>query len=217
MTQTSLMQADWLAIVLTVVLIGGSIWLAAASNLLRDHSTAMRRPFSYSRVQFLWWMLIIAFCFLRHYGATFELPDINATCLVLMGIGVGTTTVASVIDARQRRVAVSQGLEVAQDRESQGFFEDILSDDNGLSVHRLQAFIFNVIYGVAFYTTFVRTGQFEEYGQLQYAVIGISSVGYLGLKALENNPQNQAPGAGRAGGDELVDADPAPTGPGAVG
>jgi len=42
----------------------------------------------------------------------------------------------------------------------------------------------------------------------------MSSAGYLGLKALENNPRNQvgAPSRGTAG-DELIDADPAATTP----
>jgi hypothetical protein len=90
-------------------------------------------------VQLLWCVLIIAFCFLHQYGLTFELPVPNETCLVLLGIGVGTTTVAKVLDVRQRQVADRHGIQVTQDMESQGFFTDILSDDNGVSVHRLQA------------------------------------------------------------------------------
>jgi len=212
------MSSVWLASILTIALVGGSIWLAVSSNILRDASTARKRPFSFSRVQLLWWMLIIAFCFLQHYGDTFELPDINATCLILMGIGMGTTTIAVVLDGRQRRAAEQQGTSVTQDQESQGFFTDILSDDSGLSVHRLQALAFNVIYGVAFYTTFVRTGVFETYGDLQYAILGISNASYLGLKALENDPNNRGTAkSATTGGDELLDADTAPTGPSAVG
>jgi hypothetical protein len=212
------MSSVWLAWILTVVLIAGSFWLAVSSNILRDTSTARKRPFSFSRVQLLWWVLIIAFCFLKHYGDTFTLPDINLTCLVLMGIGMGTTAVATVLDGRQRRAAEQQGTTVIQDQESQGFFTDILSDDSGLSVHRLQALVFNVIYGVAFYTTFVRTGVFEQYGDLQYAILGISNASYLGLKALENDPNKRAATqSGTKSGDELLDADTAPTGPSAVG
>jgi hypothetical protein len=212
------MYEIWLAWILTIALIGGSIWLAVSSNILRDASTARKRPFSFSRVQLLWWMLIIAFCFLQHYGEKFDLPPINMTCLILMGIGMGTTTIATVLDGRQRRAAEQQGTVVTQDQESQGFFTDILSDDSGLSVHRLQALAFNVIYGVAFYTTFVRTGAFETYGDLQYAILGISNASYLGLKALENDPNKPAATkSATTGGDELLDADPAPTGPSAVG
>jgi hypothetical protein len=112
-----------------------------------------------------------------------------------------------VIDRRQRAGADALGQELSQDSECQGFVVDILSDESGLSVHRLQALIFNVIYGVAFITTFLNTKVFPEYKEMQFAVLGLSTVGYLGLKALENNPA--APGtATPPGGDELPDVDP---------
>ena len=110
------------------------------------------------------------------------------------------------------------GTEVIQDRECAGFFTDVLSDENGVSVHRLQAFVFNVIYGVAFFTHFVATEMFQTYGAVQYAVLGMSSARYLGLKALENNPRNQVGAQSRGtAGDELIDADLAATTPAAVG
>jgi hypothetical protein len=208
----------FLAAILTAILLSGSLWLGLRSNLLRDTSTAHRRPFSFSRVQLLWWLLIISFCLLHRYGLTYELADLNETCLVLLGIGAGTTAIAKVIDTRQRQTADISGTEVIQDRESAGFFTDVLSDENGVSVHRLQAFVFNVIYGVAFFTHFVATEMFQTYGAVQYAVLGMSSAGYLGLKALENNPRNQVGAQSRGtAGDELIDADPAATTPAAVG
>lgn len=207
-----------LAATLSSILALGSLWLAIGSNILRDPSSATVRPFSFARVQLLWWVLIIAFCFLYRYGLTFALPGITDTCLALLGIGVGTTGAAQILDTRQRRIAEAHGVRVMQDEKSQGFFTDILSDDNGLSVHRLQALIFNVIYGVAFFTYFVTNDVFDVYGPMQYAVLGMSNAGYLGLKALENNPQNRVNmRAGSPGSDELLDADPAAPAPFAVG
>jgi hypothetical protein len=218
MTGALHMSSTVLAWILVLILGGCTFLLATRSNLLRDASTAARRSFSFARVQLLWWVLIIAFCFLHAYGQTFELPAITLTCLSLLGVGIGTTTVAQVIDARQRRMADIHGIARIQDSESQGFFTDILSDENGLSVHRLQALVFNVIYGVAFFTHFVRTDAFEEYGLFQYAVLGMSNVAYLGLKALENDPNSRSATAPRGvGGDELLDADPIESNPAAVG
>jgi len=203
---------------LALILAIGALLLGIHSNLLRDTSAAARRPFSFARVQLLWWVLIIAFCFLHQYGLPLELPVPNETCLVLLGIGVGTTTVAQVLDGRQRQVGDRHGIQVTQDMEGQGFFNDILSDDNGVSVHRLQALVFNVIYGAAFFTHFVREQTFDTYGTVQYAVLGLSSAGYLGLKALENDPENrpQTHNA-RVSSDELLDMDSGVTGPAAVG
>jgi hypothetical protein len=199
----------WIPWVLGILLFGGSITLGAFTNLLKDSSTAARRPYSFARVQLLWWVLVITFCILEYYAThNGALPALNQTCLLLLGIGVGTTGIANVIDRRQRASADAQGREVSQDFESQTFLIDILSDDGGLSVHRLQALIFNVIYGVAFITTFIsdKDNNFPKYDEMQLAVLGLSTAGYLGLKALENNP---SAGTGTTpGGDELPDVDP---------
>ena len=200
----------WIPWILGIVLIGGSLALAAYSNLLRDSSTAAKPPFSFARAQLLWWVLVITYCVLHYYADKHALPPLNATCLLLLGIGVGTSGIANVIDQRQRAGAAAQGQELARDSESDNFLVDILSDENGVSVHRLQALIFNVIYGVAFVTVFLNAsdGQFPVYGNMEFAVLGLSTAGYLGLKALENNPA--PPGtAASPGGDELPDVDPA--------
>src|SRR4029453_8633754 len=186
MTSEIVMNSVTIAWTLGSIFLAGTVYLSVGSNLLRDTSTARQRPFSFSRVQLTWWILIIAYCCLHGYAENFELPALTETCLALLGIGIGTTTVAHVLDDRQRVTSERRGMEVIQDRESEGFLTDILSDDNGVSVHRLQALIFNVIYGVAFVTYFLRNnGNFEEFGVMQYAVLGLSNVGYLGLKALE--------------------------------
>ncbi|HEY7639005.1 MAG TPA: hypothetical protein VH814_04710 [Steroidobacteraceae bacterium] len=211
-------SSAWLAWIIGLTLAAGSAVLAVKSNLLRDVSTAARRPFSFARSQLLWWVAILVFCLLHNYAQALDLPAINETCLVLLGVGVGTTGIANVIDARQRATAAMHGVAVVQDRQSQGFIIDILSDDNGVSVHRLQALAFNIIYGVAFLTHFLSTGTFEQYGALQYAVLGLSDVAYLGLKSLENDPRVLASaGRGPASGDELLDADPDVSTPAAVG
>jgi hypothetical protein len=213
------------SVLVALALSGGVVALAIRSNVLRDPSTARRPPFSFSRVQLLWWVLVIAFCFLKHFAQAIIaghwvklLPDLNSTCLILLGIGVGTTTLAQVMDGRQRQAADQHGTSMSQDAESQGFLTDILSDDNGVSVHRLQALVFNLIYGVAFVASFLSTAVFQEYGKFEFGVLGLSNAGYLGLKALENNPQTRtAMGTGSAGGDFLTDADATTIGSTAVG
>jgi hypothetical protein len=183
-----------MAVLLMGVCLVAVLWVGARSNLLRDTSRARNPPFSFSRVQLIWWSVIIGLACLMYYGASGDLPDMtrNWTCLILLGLGVGTTATASIIDDRQRTVAVDRddaaGVPlVHQDSESAGFFVDILSDEKGLSVHRFQALLFNFIYGTAFLTAFIRAGGvFPNYGVEQFALLGISSAGYLGMKAMEN-------------------------------
>jgi hypothetical protein len=155
----------------------------------------------------LWWILVIAYCALRYYGQEGVLPPLNQTCLILLGVGIATFGTAKVIDRRQQTKAVAHGTERSQDQESKDFLTDILSDERGLSVHRLQAVIFNAIYGVAFITEFLESGKFPAYDELQFAVLGISTVGYLGLKTLENDPATTPEALANPGGDELIDAD----------
>src|SRR5262245_33963005 len=103
--------------ILAVALLAAVVVLASRSNLLKDRSTAVHPPFSFSRVQLLWWVLVIAFCFLDHFGhslvtGNFDhlLPALNETCLALLGVGVGTTGVAQIMDGRQRRAADLQAV-----------------------------------------------------------------------------------------------------------
>lgn len=212
---------------IAAALVAGAIVLGAKSLLLHDNSTSPRPPFSFSRVQLYWWVVVIAFCFIDHLAQFLSgqldppegpLPKLNATCLILLGIGVGTTGLAQVMDGQQRSNANLQGTPLTQDTPSVGFFTDILSDESGLSVHRLQALVFNLIYGVSFVIHFLSSAVFDEYGKFEFAVLGLSDAAYLGLKALENNPQTRVnPGLDGPATDVLLDVEATPPGPGTVG
>lgn len=171
----------------------------ARTNVLKDKSDAVRKPYSFSRSQFAWWTVIIACCFVGVYGVDGILPDLNATCLVLLGLGVGTTAVAAGVDASQD----AENPHRHQDDPSQGFLIDILSDDSGVSMHRLQAVIFNLIFGLLFISELVlhetAKGTLPEFKPYALGLMGISSAGYLYMKSREN-------GAGAAAPAEAVGA-----------
>ena len=189
-----------IAMIMGVLLLAGILWVGWRSNILRDTSQSPRPPFSFSRTQLMWWTSIVAFCFLAYFGTHGELPAVTASCLAVLGIGVGTTGTAWIIDDQQRATATRAGLGLHRDRPSVGFFTDLLSDADGLSVHRFQALVFNVIFGVSFLVHFVWHGfEFPAYGVMEYAVLGLSSAGYLGLKALEQGDETAAVTAKTAG------------------
>jgi len=193
------------AIVLAVAFVAAVVGASIFGNVLHDDSKAARPPYSFARAQMMWWTLIIGLAIILYCGAMGDAPKITGTCLTLLGIGAATTLTARIIDTRQRLTAEREGTGLTHlDGDSQGFFEDLLSDENGISVHRFQAFVFNVIYGIAFLNTFARSGQFPVYDVEALALLGISSAGYLGMKAFEA-PKAPAP-AGE--GDELLDATP---------
>ncbi|OQP40950.1 hypothetical protein A4H97_15205 [Niastella yeongjuensis] len=116
-------------------------------NMLRDLSKASPRPFSWSRVQLAWWSVIILTVFTSIIMQTGHAPNLHYSTLVLLGISAGTTAVARVIDLGDQQNAL---IFRHQDIKTSNFFLDILSDQNGVSIQRFQAVIFNMIFGIWF-------------------------------------------------------------------
>ena len=116
-------------------------------NMLRDLSKASPRPYSFSRVQLAWWSVIIISAFTTIMLQTGHAPNLHSSTLVLLGISAGTTAVARVIDlADQQNSLVFRH----QDMKTSNFFLDLLSDQNGVSIQRFQALIFNAVFGIWF-------------------------------------------------------------------
>ena len=193
----------WGLIILIILLfLGLSIWsnmlrdtidkdaFLAAAKLLPKYAKAtsadnIPRPFSLSRFQFAAWTTIIActYCYLVfHACATVSLIPFSVTVLALMGISIGTTTVAGAIDSSQDSPDRHQNMSP-----SQGFITDILSDANGISIHRFQNVVWTVIAIAEFISKIPAAGcSFPELDHTLLALTGISSGAYVALKANEN-------------------------------
>jgi hypothetical protein len=175
-------------------------------GFLCDSSKASSRPYSYARTQLAWWSFIIIASFAAVVLSTGQLPVLDESGLLLLGIAAATTTTARVIDIsdEQKAAAVAPAGGVApllsKDYPTQGFLQDILSDSQQISIHRLQSFLFNVIFGCWFiYRTYLQI-QGASAGSSPQAVnailpvlennnlilLGISSGTYALLKASEN-------------------------------
>lgn len=164
--------------------------------LIKDQSSIrdiLKIPYSFARTQLVWWTFIIIACLSVSFGITGTLPGLtDPGLLVLLGLSAGTTTGGTIIDnhdiqkaARSRK---SDNFVRHQDEGSEGFFTDILSDSNGISIHRFQAFVFNLLYGLIFILGFIDTSGtgFVHFDEFTLALLGISSAGYLTLKSQEN-------------------------------
>jgi len=68
---------------------------------------------------------------------------------------------------------------------NQSFLKDILSDNQGISIHRLQSFVFNVIYGVVFIKSVVFDYAMPEFGSVELLLLGISNGTYAFNKKSE--------------------------------
>jgi hypothetical protein len=70
--------------------------------------------------------------------------------------------------------------------ESRHFLLDILSDKDGISMHRLQALVFNFVFGLAFLLSVWRDYTMPVFSDIQLVLLGLSSGTYACIKTTEN-------------------------------
>ncbi|UPQ75022.1 hypothetical protein [Chryseobacterium nepalense] len=170
--------------VLPVAIFIFGMWLAVKTDLLKDTQVdnGSEKTYSFSRSQLFYWTMIVIICLCAGMGnnGNFDLllklkePSI----LLLLGISVGTASVATYID--------NEIPNPKKNTDSNGFIRDILSDAGGISVHRYQALLFNIIFGLVFVCQFINnTTEFPVFGNYALALMGTSSAGYLLIKTNE--------------------------------
>jgi hypothetical protein len=86
-----------------LLILGGLIYCAATTDLLRDTSfgkdpAAGKLPFSLGRVQMAWWFFLVMTTYLYLWVITRTVPPISAQVLALLGISAGTGLGAAFID-----------------------------------------------------------------------------------------------------------------------
>lgn len=212
---------EFLAVLIIIMIVVTFLALALLSNVLRDIisntvpldiETGYRRnmmraatgsnestisalpPYSLSRTQLAIWITIIG-CVYTYAVFWDDLPltEINSTALLLMGIAGGTFTAGAILDTTE----IEQRIPRHQDLYRKGnFFKDILSDKNGISIHRFQNVIWTVIAIFVYFYKYSNPAEGQAPGlpkldQTLLALTGISSATYLILKARENVGQKK--------------------------
>ncbi len=169
--------------------------------MLRDTSSATNKPYSYSRVQLAWWTVIILSSFIAIFIVKCDAPTMERSQLILLGISTATIASARLIDnSDEKNPSV---LFRSQDSESDNFMLDILSDENGVSIPRFQAVVFNLVFGIWFVIKVIHNIDVVADPSMIMPVlsdnnlilIGLSSGTYAALKATENkgNPPPNPP------------------------
>jgi hypothetical protein len=200
-------------VVVTIIVLISSLFLVLAkySNILREEISNSdefalntqimqqkqswklvdkKAPFNLAKVQFGVWTVIISsvYIYLSLCKGDCAAGNINQTALVLMGIFAGTTVASSIIDKNE----INDSRPRFQNSPSQGFFIDILSDNNGISISRFQNFVWTII-AMAVYlykVSIITTGcELPELSDTILALTGISSATFVALKTKENIPQ----------------------------
>lgn len=167
-------------------------------DLLKDSSTAKRKPYSFSRVQFAWWLVIILSSFITIILFKGLIPTFNSSTLILLGISAATTATGRIIDMSDEK---NTNIIRSQDEDSQNFVLDILSDGNGVNIQRFQTVLFNAVFGIWFICTVLYfLGNFPgdvskiipEISDNNLILLGLSSGTYAALKTGENRDKKAA-------------------------
>jgi hypothetical protein len=80
---------------------------------------------------------------------------------------------------------LAQRDKLAQQLASENFFRDIVTDVDGVSLHRFQSVGWTVVLGAAFLIFVLAQRKFPEFDKYLLAVLGISGGTYLGFKIPE--------------------------------
>lgn len=162
--------------------------------MLRDISSASPKPYSFARVQLAWWTVIVLSSLITTILTQgWQIPDLTESTLYLLGISSATTTAAALIDISDQNNTTITSLN--QNDNGTNFFLDILSDKKGVSIHRFQTVVFNIVFGVWFIKTFITNLQIgtvaldnliPDFSNNNLILLGLSSGLYAALKTVEN-------------------------------
>jgi hypothetical protein len=173
-----------------IVMAAAIIYSERRFHMLRDLSEASPQPYSWSRVQLAWWSVIILSAFIGILIKTGNAPTLNESTLVLLGISGATITVARLIDVSDQ---MNSSAVRHQDSKSENFILDILSDNNGASVHRFQTLVFNLGFGCWFINEVLKNFNNADINTIipvvttnNLILLGLSSATYAALKTTEN-------------------------------
>lgn len=183
-----------IGLLLTLLL---AVYLAKRTTILRDRVPglpASQAPYSLSRFQLAFWSLLVIAAYVFIWLITEELDTITGSVLTLLGIGSATALGANVIDqgktnnpAPAAQVAPAAPAPAAAPAPvvSQGFLNDVLSDDQGISIYRFQLFAWTLVLGVIFCASVYDGLEMPQFSTTLLGLMGISSGTYLGFKVPE--------------------------------
>ncbi len=167
----------WGMLVVFIFMVFGFVVLSKKSIIVRDGKIGDKMStFSLAKSQLAFWTLIIVGSVGYIFAITGDMPLITGSTLILLAVSIGTTVGASLIGGSKNKVILN---------ESKGFFIDILSDDDGVSIHRFQMVVWTVFIGIYFIYSVFNGLDIPQISKELLALMGISSGTYLGLKIPE--------------------------------
>ncbi|HVH75069.1 MAG TPA: hypothetical protein VM755_09135 [Stellaceae bacterium] len=169
--------------------VAGFILLAQKSDILRDYRPTQaqllpgqRRPYSLARCQMAFWFFLVLAAFLLIWLITGDYNGIvTEQTLVLVGISASTGAFSAAIDSNKSATAPPTSPHTT-------FFDDLLTDVNGIALHRYQMLAWTIALGIIFVYSTYRTLATPNFDANLLTLLGISSGTYLGFKFPERQP-----------------------------
>lgn len=166
---------------------GFLVILGRQSGMLRDAGnpglTLQDRTYSLARAQMAWWFAIILGSYIFLWVMTDGIPPLSSQALLMMGVS-GATGLASIgLDASKTGPRPAG---------SGKFLDDLLTDADGVTLHRFQMLAMTVILGVIFLTQVVTDLTMPTFDGSLLSLFGIAGGTYIGFKFPE---QQVAPNA----------------------
>jgi energy-coupling factor transporter transmembrane protein EcfT len=176
-----------IGLLLTILM---AAYLAKTTTILRNAVPGlppMQAPYSLSRFQLAFWSLLVIAAYLFIWLITQELDTITGSVLALLGIGSATALGATIIDQGKPANSPPDSPAPAAPVASRGFLNDVLSDDQGLSIYRFQLFAWTLVLGVIFCASVYNGLAMPQFSTTLLGLMGISSGTYLGFKVPEKS------------------------------
>jgi hypothetical protein len=177
-------------LVLLVVTLIAFVYLCSHTPVIRGGTpdqTLEARPYSLSLFQMAFWFFLVIAAYVFIWLICDELNTITDSVLGLIGIGAATAVGAKIVNDRS----------VGSDAPSvtHGFVSDVISDSAGVSIHRLQMFVWTLVLGVIFVASVYNDLSMPEFSATLLGLMGISSGTYLGVKTQASKDTPPAGGA----------------------
>ena len=158
------------------------VYLGRNSGMLRDDgnqgSTVQQRTYSLGRVQMAWWFGIVMGSYIFLWTMSQDIPALGSQALLLIGISGATgLTCAGLNSGMQKKLPIGSGK----------FFEDLLTDAYGVTLHRFQMLAITVILGVMFVIHVATTLTMPEFDGSLLTLMGIAGGTYVGFKIPETH------------------------------
>lgn len=191
----------WTSMGIIAGCLGLFIWKVPTSDVLRDTGITLTNrtqpapnywhqhahPLSLARLQMSIWFFIIIGSFVFLWSTTGSLAGVNNTALILMGISGGTSMFAAIISEKREWDAKKREPGKASDNVVMNWFIDILSSDEGMTIHRFQMFAWTLVLAVVFVNGVLSDYAMPLFSNELLGLMGISSGVYIGFKIKEGS------------------------------